>query len=358
MNSNNKNSNNSNQLYQATVVVIVIHNIKQNIKNIKPHKQMEDYGQLDELGTLMYIPNDAKFKATLRIIEKSSGMIGVQQSKISSQVVHHPGGAVLVLGCISSSPQGSFPMNFFAPSIVTISKNDLQEMKIDIDTPRAHNSAPWPGMSQVENCPCCRKRTKVDGKTEHVLCLQSAMMKAYPKKNAFIASKMLWRVFCIACFTKISGTLATGNQEPCIKFVSDGFGAPFGDEVPGNKTVPAYQRSTSMTFSGLHLAISNDFALNFISKIMNTKHTVTTNVAAGDSQKSVLSMKPKMLLGCSNCNKTSFDVAANQGWDGKKMRALMGCSRCKKVRYCSRECQIAHWHSGHKLLCKELASQK
>ena len=167
---------------------------------------------------------------------------------------------------------------------------------------------------------------------------------------------MLWRIFCIKCFTKISGKLSNGV--PCIKVISDGFGAPFGDEVPGNKTVPAYERSSSMTSSGLHLAISNDYAKHFLSKTMNTISTVTTNVAKGDSQKTVLSMKPKMLEVCSNCKKTAFDVAADQGWDGTKTKSLLGCSSCRKVRYCSKNCQIMDWNSGHKLVCKQLASQK
>lgn len=27
------------------------------------------------------------------------------------------------------------------------------------------------------------------------------------------------------------------------------------------------------------------------------------------------------------------------------------CKNCKKVRYCGRDCQVAHWKSGHKAEC-------
>jgi len=30
------------------------------------------------------------------------------------------------------------------------------------------------------------------------------------------------------------------------------------------------------------------------------------------------------------------------------------CSRCSQIRYCSKECQIEHWHKGHKSDCKRL----
>jgi len=33
------------------------------------------------------------------------------------------------------------------------------------------------------------------------------------------------------------------------------------------------------------------------------------------------------------------------------------CSRCKSVWYCSRECQVGHYKTGHKQVCKQLASE-
>ena len=32
------------------------------------------------------------------------------------------------------------------------------------------------------------------------------------------------------------------------------------------------------------------------------------------------------------------------------------CSKCKCVRYCSRECQRAHWKRSHKKVCAHLAA--
>lgn len=36
----------------------------------------------------------------------------------------------------------------------------------------------------------------------------------------------------------------------------------------------------------------------------------------------------------------------------KKSDKLMMCGKCKQVKYCSRDCQVAHFKSGHKKVCK------
>jgi hypothetical protein len=46
---------------------------------------------------------------------------------------------------------------------------------------------------------------------------------------------------------------------------------------------------------------------------------------------------------------------AEQGKDGT---ALLQCSGCHTRKYCSKECQKAHWKSTHKKLCKELSKAK
>ncbi|GFH52343.1 hypothetical protein CTEN210_08819 [Chaetoceros tenuissimus] len=48
---------------------------------------------------------------------------------------------------------------------------------------------------------------------------------------------------------------------------------------------------------------------------------------------------------CTNCNKTRGDL-------GRKLRV---CSKCECEKYCSRECQVAHWPI-HKKNCKEIAA--
>lgn len=42
-----------------------------------------------------------------------------------------------------------------------------------------------------------------------------------------------------------------------------------------------------------------------------------------------------------------------EGGSGKKTqkKTMSKCGRCKQVRYCSKECQKAHWLSGHKTKC-------
>ena len=38
---------------------------------------------------------------------------------------------------------------------------------------------------------------------------------------------------------------------------------------------------------------------------------------------------------------------------GRCSEDLMDCSSCKVTRYCNKECQIAHWHGAHKLICQK-----
>ena len=40
------------------------------------------------------------------------------------------------------------------------------------------------------------------------------------------------------------------------------------------------------------------------------------------------------------------------------MSTLLQCGQCKIVSYCSRQCQVEHWHRVHKQQCKYLAKQK
>jgi len=48
--------------------------------------------------------------------------------------------------------------------------------------------------------------------------------------------------------------------------------------------------------------------------------------------------KGSSLLLCANCSKMYLNP-------------LRKCARCKVARYCSKECQKAHWKSGHKSVC-------
>src|SRR5271170_3017625 len=38
--------------------------------------------------------------------------------------------------------------------------------------------------------------------------------------------------------------------------------------------------------------------------------------------------------------------------DGCQNEGTMKCGRCNSAKYCSRECQIAHWKSKHKQICQ------
>ena len=43
---------------------------------------------------------------------------------------------------------------------------------------------------------------------------------------------------------------------------------------------------------------------------------------------------------------------------GRPERELKACGRCKLTRYCSKECQVAHWKTGHKRFCEPTEDRK
>ncbi|KAJ6507916.1 hypothetical protein C8R47DRAFT_1099977 [Mycena vitilis] len=61
-------------------------------------------------------------------------------------------------------------------------------------------------------------------------------------------------------------------------------------------------------------------------------------IRAGLDEKRAFTKEAK--LSCDRCKK--HETSANQ---------LQACSRCRSVRYCSRECQVAHYKESHKKAC-------
>jgi len=58
-----------------------------------------------------------------------------------------------------------------------------------------------------------------------------------------------------------------------------------------------------------------------------------------------------------NNNKDDIpDICANCGKGEESTGSLKACTACKMVKYCNRECQIAH-RSQHKKACKKRAAE-
>ena len=191
------------------------------------------------------------------------------------------------------------------------------------------------GISQVSDCPCCRAKTKVDSKTQYVLCSQVAMMSGFPDGRAVIGLKMLWRLFCVPCCTRISGSIEMhqGSPDgeillvPTIDLVKDGRGAPF---VPIRNystfsPVPLYKRTSSMTKSGLHATISHDYT-KYCSNMLGGKASIKKTENVGESQKSMFAMNNKIFEKCSGigCNNGAHKVAMNLGFERTKPLMLCG----------------------------------
>ena len=112
---------------------------------------LTDYGALDVLGTCMYIPPSMKFTSFVKTIDSLSNIqIGIKGER-NPLGVSHPGGDIIILkesGEIDPSIPTHFPYSFCAPSIVTVNKEDIKELTIDVER-RPGDTAPWPGISQV-----------------------------------------------------------------------------------------------------------------------------------------------------------------------------------------------------------------
>jgi len=334
----------------------------------------DDYGQLDHYGTLMYIPRGFVMRACMRTIKpKTNIRVGVKGCS-APITVDHPGGEVMYLredSSLATAPalHSNFPFMFIAPSIVTVSKADLKEMAIDLDSPRSHNSAPWPGVSQLADCPCCRAQTKSDKKTEYVLCHQGAMMEAYPEKGQGAAMKLLWRLFCVPCFARLANdtiegfakVLADGSLAPTslpvIDVIRSGRGAPFTG-TRGDCVVPAYLRTKAIVETGLSATIASDYQEYFLNILGGRVSSNTASLLPGQSEQGIGVISSKMFAVCSaeDCKLRAFTANANM--DGNtRTKPLMLCSKCKTARYCSRECQGGHW-KAHKKECARLAELK
>lgn len=64
------------------------------------------------------------------------------------------------------------------------------------------------------------------------------------------------------------------------------------------------------------------------------------------------SFKSPILASCANCGRPD-NVANDTRTPDQKPKPLIKCVKCNKVAYCSRPCQIAHWNTSHKNICKK-----
>jgi hypothetical protein len=228
---------------------------------------------------LWYIPSGMKFKWSSRRIEGIKDVsIGVKGIP-GGESVTHPGGPIFFLqedvDRSKDDLQTHFPMVFACPSLVTISDEDIANMKVDNDDAPAQ-SADWPKVAEEMKCPCCKQEAKVDGKTWHVLAsFQAAMMG---REQSALALKMVWRVFCIACFDSLGcqglyavppGHSAADMPTSAMPLLTRETVAPFstmGYEISGvrhvppfDRAIPVYDRVQTFVKSGFMMCISRNF---------------------------------------------------------------------------------------------------
>lgn len=318
-----------------------------------------DFGALDDFGTFMYTPKEQTFSLCNMVLasRETTDEFLTSDSEEYEDTESHRGVQIILLKESGPMVQGvptHFPTAYAAPSIVTVTSEDLQKLAVDIESSAAYKTAAWPGISQASDCPLCRKKTVPDGTTEYVLCIQPGMMIPYEGRESSsnsLASNMLWRIFCLQCFGSLTAgqtlsVMSKRSSEEVVKrcfglldLTRQGYGGPFEN---GNLTVPLHQRTTSIIQCGLHATISADF-VEFSTRILASKvKGLSRRISTSSAARKVLVER------CSeeSCKKTTCSEKGQS-------KPLMICSKCKSTRYCSRECQLKHWAGGHKSECRQ-----
>jgi len=328
----------------------------------------ENYGQLDEFGTLLFIPADVEFEFRQRNIA------GIKNFQVRDSVtgklsrVNHDGGEVAFL--TSSRRPGQrvmsrfvpsfYPFVFAIPSCVTFTSRDLTEFAKDFADTGA--TAKWPRLEQIDSCPSCRKKTVLDGKTIHILCAQPAMMASSKSPVGYaagISMRILFRSFCVTCFDRIAGHVSvrcreTGewSEEKVIDLLLQGQVPPYRASRHEDIVMSAYDRYSSSFNCGLISALEQDIS-KYQQLSMGMKHVPSHSEMPGMPPKSVAKIRPKVFERCCVCSKTAWEVHEAEGGElgESELKPLKLCGGCKERRYCGRECQLADWKT-HKATCK------
>jgi hypothetical protein len=247
--------------------------------NPMSQEELVEYGALDQLNCLWYIPPGVKFVWARRDIDGMENVEVAVQGQDRGDIVSHGGGTVFFLKEDSGSSDKNVPRHwpfvFIAPSFVTLSERDVQELKVDNDNAPAQ-SADWPKVEEIIKCPCCRKQAEIDAKTVYVLVGTQGLRMG---RSTQIAAKLLWRLFCVDCFDSLGardlyipqdGFSVDDMPKSVIPFLEQGVAAPFATmgyhitpgnlyNPPANTAVPAYERVSSFIRSGFHYCLSNDY---------------------------------------------------------------------------------------------------
>jgi len=322
----------------------------------------ENFGRLDSLACHLFLFPGVKFVWATQEVERNDRIKLHYLGDTNPTITSHPGGTVFVLKEKNSSDDvpPHFPYSFIAPSIVTLSEEDILHMSIDNN--KITDSADWPGMDSVLACPLCQQRAVADSQTHYVMTSFPAIMNSH---SGHMASKLLFRMFCIPCFEVIDneagGIKAMGPngliQMSGLDVVRRGDGAPFEADCSGDEPRPAYARTNSMITSGFHAALSADVG-KFVAtlmgarKISGKKKTVRRGTESSTVTKYKVNLD-RLTDKCweEGCELRAFDLRT----EGEPIQPLKTCTGCKIAKYCSRKCQKAHWRAGHKKECKQLA---
>lgn len=278
-------------------------------------KDLAEFGALDQLNCLWYIPPGVKFVWARRDIAGIENIeIGVKGQE-RGDIVSHGGGTVFFLREDSRESANDVPSHwpfvFIAPSFVTLSKHDIAELKMDNDDAPAQ-SAEWPKVDDCIKCPVCRKQAEADDVTVYVLVGTQGLRMG---KSAQVAAKLLWRVFCTPCFDSLGardlyipmeGFGVTDMPTSVLPFLKQGLAAPFSSmgffvtpgnhySPPGNTAVPCYQRIQSFIRSGFHYCLSNDYN-RYLTLMMGGSKTKTDSSGGGQTASFSSKCKTNIIL--------------------------------------------------------------
>lgn len=121
------------------------------------------------------------------------------------------------------------------------------------------------------------------------------------------------------------------------------------------------EREEAEEFSSMLFWTRDSVAQNYSSSSLVVDYPPSASEETAESQNSVELQNPPIsspitpqasFLECSRPLVLDPGLCVVCGTPTKKQ-----CSRCKAVKYCSRDCQVAHWTDGHKQVCQQSEKQ-
>jgi hypothetical protein len=275
-------------------------------------------------------------KGTVNVL--ADPVVGGEKGKVNFQ------GADMVVFLMGSS------MNYILGEVY-LTSSDIYHLWLQFENSKQTSAFEWPDYRACVLCPVCGTRAipSLDNSNKKKYIAIRSMFLNISQNVPNIGTRFIERLVCMQCFDYVKDTADGGHPEQLYN--PDIFALITNNAVNNNKksiNLPDFYTAINIfeTF-GLYGAIDKKSMELFQSATNGTDVDVDKSQGskpASQNNGQVASSANLSNRECHVCKKSEVDI-------GKKLK---NCARCKVTQYCSRECQLKDWKSGHKKLCSEL----